>query len=81
MKKHSEVHNVSLNSSVNDIGKTCSKCNVNKPLDCFNNDKSKKDGKTSNCKDCRKNKSLIDEVEQSYNDIHDLSQKFKDIRS
>jgi hypothetical protein len=48
-----------LNTSI--VGKTCTKCNISKPLDSFNNDKSKKDGKTINCKDCRKYKSLKDE--------------------
>lgn len=81
MKKISEVINVS-NNSENTISKTCTKCNINKPLDSFNNDKSKKDGKTSNCKDCRKNKilkneeNIIDVLEQS---SHELSQKFKKI--
>ena len=60
MKKHPEVHNSAssfisfTNTSSNNTGKKCTKCNINKPLDCFNNDKSKKDGKTSHCKDCKK---------------------------
>ena len=37
--------------------KTCSKCNISKSLDEFHNDKSRKDGKTSYCKECAINHS------------------------
>jgi hypothetical protein len=54
MKKHpQEKENIEI--PIN--GKRCTKCNIDKPLDNFHNDKSKKDGKASNCKECRKNKS------------------------
>ena len=33
--------------------KTCTKCNISKPLDGFHNCKSKSDGKMSQCKSCR----------------------------
>ena len=33
--------------------KTCTKCDVEKPMDEFANDKSRWDGKTHACKDCR----------------------------
>lgn len=33
--------------------KICSKCNQEKSFDLFTNDKSKKDGKTNDCKTCR----------------------------
>jgi hypothetical protein len=36
------------------IGKICSKCNVDKTKDSFHNDKYKKDGKMTICKECRK---------------------------
>ena len=32
--------------------KTCSKCGISKPLDEFNNQKTSKDGKRSECKEC-----------------------------
>ena len=34
--------------------KICTKCNILKPLDEFNNDRSRKDGKKSSCKECRR---------------------------
>ena len=34
--------------------KRCSKCGIEKSLDCFNKDKRKKDGVRYCCKDCRK---------------------------
>ena len=34
--------------------KVCSKCNEAKPLEAFNKDKAKKDGRRPNCKACRK---------------------------
>ena len=40
-------------SEINIDKKICTKCKISKPLDSFN-DRTKKDGKTSNCKDCRK---------------------------
>ena len=74
MKKHPEAYNASLNTT----GKKCTKYNVNKPLECFNNDKYKKDGKTSHCKDCRKNK--IDDNEKIITqDVFEISQKFKKV--
>jgi hypothetical protein len=33
--------------------KTCSKCNINKDLDCFGKAKQNKDGLNGQCKDCR----------------------------
>jgi hypothetical protein len=36
------------------IGKICSKCNIDKPKDSFHNDKNKKDGKKTICKECVK---------------------------
>lgn len=35
--------------------KTCSKCNTPKKLEDFSKDKSKKDGKHSSCKECKRN--------------------------
>ena len=32
--------------------KLCTNCNTNQSMDCFSNDKYKKDGKTSKCKTC-----------------------------
>jgi hypothetical protein len=55
MKKHSEEYSTSM-SEFNIDKKICTKCKIGKSLDSFNNDRTKKDGKTSNCKDCRKNK-------------------------
>ena len=34
--------------------KTCYKCSVEKPLDAFGNNKSKKDGKATECKECKR---------------------------
>lgn len=34
--------------------KKCSKCNIEKSLDRFNKDKSRKDGLNTSCKDCGK---------------------------
>ena len=74
MKKHPEAYNASPNTT----GKKCTKCNVNKPLECFNNDKYKNDGKKSHCKDCRKNK--IDDNEKIITqDVFEISQKFKKV--
>ena len=52
-------------------GKVCSKCGAWKPLEEFGNDKHTKDGKCSNCKECRKryrenNKQKISEYHKEY---------------
>ena len=49
--------------------KTCKKCNSTKPIDDFYNDKNSKDGKTAECKECRK------AAERSY--YHKHSEKRK----
>ena len=36
------------------ISKTCTKCGVDKPLDAFSLDKSRKDGRRSHCRECMK---------------------------
>jgi hypothetical protein len=36
------------------IGKICTKCKIDKPKDSFHNDKNKKDGKKTICKECVK---------------------------
>jgi len=36
----------------NEDTKTCSKCEVEKPLSSFNADSRRKDGKRASCKDC-----------------------------
>lgn len=51
--------------------KVCPKCGRGLPLSDFYNDRSKKDGKESNCKECRKehlenNKEKIKECEKEY---------------
>ena len=35
-------------------GKVCTKCGVWKPLEEFNKDKTHKDGRRSDCKECQK---------------------------
>jgi hypothetical protein len=50
IKKHQDSSKVILEN-----GKICTKCKIDKALDDFHNDSSKKDGKYSICKDCRKN--------------------------
>jgi hypothetical protein len=64
MKKHPKVIPI--------IGKICSKCKIDKTLDSFHNDKSKKDGKGSNCKDCRKTKSN-DKLSNKFKKVIDLN--------
>ncbi len=48
--KHMKMHPILIPI----IGKICSKCNVDKTKDSFHNDKYKKDGKMTICKECRK---------------------------
>ena len=36
------------------LSKICKKCGIDKPLNCFHNQKGQKDGKRPKCKDCRK---------------------------
>lgn len=36
------------------LSKVCKKCGIEKPIDCFHNQKGQKDGKRPKCKDCRK---------------------------
>ena len=52
-------------------GKVCPKCKIWKPMEEFGNDKHTKDGKCSNCKECRKryrenNKEKISEYHKEY---------------
>lgn len=35
------------------LTKECSKCKIHKNINCFSNDKTKKDGKYSSCKECK----------------------------
>lgn len=44
--------------------KTCTKCNLTQSIECFSNDKSKKDGKRPSCKIC---KSMTDAIYRKAN--------------
>jgi len=46
--------------------KTCSSCKQEKPLNCFHNNRKRKDGKHPYCKDCRKDKATSDEWLKEY---------------
>lgn len=45
--------------------KKCSKCQLNKPFEFFDNNKAKTDGKATECKECRKIKKK-EELEKDY---------------
>lgn len=68
------------------ITKLCKKCNLDKSLDFFNKDKSKKDGYRNSCKDCQReytneyyitNKDIINEKNKKWKE--DNKDKLKDI--
>ncbi len=71
------IENLIVNISPSQIiEKTCTKCNITKPINSFGKDKSKCDGYRPSCKQC---KSLTDKIYRTTNDIK-LKQNKKENR-